>query len=136
MLFVKSKPGAARLGFPLQRVASRRPATRLATIHRRGAGASPAHVGRRRRQNGVVCGVSSCSGAQAGRFWLGCGLDCQGCATAPGAASGPDHVTWSRPSLGGVPDRSFPALYTVSSAPCSKSVWAGSQSSLRLTRLT
>jgi len=63
MLFVKSKPGAARLGSPRQRVASR-PATRLATIHRRGA--SPAHVGRRRRQNGVVCGVSSCSGAQAG----------------------------------------------------------------------
>ena len=62
------------------------------------------------------------------RFWLGCGLDCQGCATAPGA--GPGHVTWSRPCLGGVPDLSFPALYTVSSAPCSKSVWAGSQSSL------
>ena len=64
MLFVKSKPGAARLGFPLQRVASRRPATRLATIHR--LGASPADVGRRCRQNGVVCGVSSCAGAQAG----------------------------------------------------------------------
>ena len=65
MLFVKSKPGAAHLGSPRQRVASR-PATRLATraIHRRGA--SPAHVGRRRLLNGVVGGVSSCSGAQAG----------------------------------------------------------------------
>ena len=101
MLFVKSKPGAARLGSPRQRVASR-PATRLATIHRRGA--SPAHVGRRRRRNGVVCamwGEFLCWRTGRRRFWLGCGLDCQGCATAPGAASVPGHVTWSCPSLGG-----------------------------------
>ncbi len=60
---VKSEPGAAHLGSPRPRVASR-PTTRLATIRRRGA--SPAHAGRRRRRNGVVGGASSCSGAQAG----------------------------------------------------------------------